>query len=175
MTVVPFWVRFISLFGSWLSYPLSGFHFLLSWLIHRLVKIIIIYNVEDLLFITMRVCCGYETGFLLISGESRAFIEFEWSGDEENRREMEVRSENIQVRFDKFPAPVIPRTRLQVWFIRVCSSILLWTCLVQLVAVGELWHPKIFPNLSNRINWFNNAPRQVDLVIHSPPPLVAPS
>ncbi|XP_044492604.1 rhamnogalacturonan I rhamnosyltransferase 1-like [Mangifera indica] len=87
---------------------------------------------------------------------------------------MEVRSENIQVRFDKFPAPVIPRTRLQVWFIRVCSSILLWTCLVQLVAVGELWHPKIFPNLSNRINWFNNAPRQVDLVIHSPPPLVAP-
>lgn len=36
------------------------------------------------------------------------------------------------------------RTRLQVWFIRVCSSILIWTCLVQLVAVGELWHPHLF-------------------------------
>ncbi|XP_031262327.1 rhamnogalacturonan I rhamnosyltransferase 1 [Pistacia vera] len=87
---------------------------------------------------------------------------------------MEVRSENIQVRCDKLPAPVVPRTRLQVWFIRVCSSIFLWTCLVQLVAIGELWHPKIFPNLSNRIHWFKNVPRHVDIVIQSPPPLVAP-
>ena len=30
------------------------------------------------------------------------------------------------------PVPAITRTRLQVWFIRVCSSIVLWTCLVQL-------------------------------------------
>ncbi|XP_047959992.1 rhamnogalacturonan I rhamnosyltransferase 1 [Salvia hispanica] len=48
---------------------------------------------------------------------------------------------------EKSPAmqglPGIQRTRLQVWFIRVCSSILIWTCLVQLVAVGELWHPRL--------------------------------
>ncbi|XP_020520879.1 uncharacterized protein At1g04910 isoform X1 [Amborella trichopoda] len=38
---------------------------------------------------------------------------------------------------------MFPRTnnRVQVWFIRVCSTILLWTCFIQLVAVGELWHP----------------------------------
>ncbi|KAH6809866.1 O-fucosyltransferase family protein [Perilla frutescens var. frutescens] len=47
---------------------------------------------------------------------------------------------------DKLPAlqgPVMHRRRLQVWFIRVCSSILIWTCLVQLVAVGGLWHPRL--------------------------------
>ena len=63
---------------------------------------------------------------------------------------MEVRSEGgLQVRSDKVPA--IPQTRLQVWFIRVCTSILLWTCLVQLVAVGELWHPRFLAEISNRI------------------------
>ncbi|KAL0408714.1 UNVERIFIED_CONTAM: Rhamnogalacturonan I rhamnosyltransferase 1 [Sesamum radiatum] len=38
---------------------------------------------------------------------------------------------------------LIQRTRLQVWFLRVCSTILIWTCLVQLVAVGEMWHPRL--------------------------------
>ncbi|KAF5449577.1 hypothetical protein F2P56_030009 [Juglans regia] len=65
---------------------------------------------------------------------------------------MEVRSESIQVHCDKLPAPVIPRTRLQMWFIRVCSSIVLWTCLVQLVAVGELWHPHLLAGITNRIS-----------------------
>lgn len=32
-----------------------------------------------------------------------------------------------------------PRARLQVWFVRVCSCVLVWTCLAQLVAVGDLW------------------------------------
>jgi hypothetical protein len=65
---------------------------------------------------------------------------------------MEIRSESIQVRCDKLPAPVIPRTRLQVWFIRVCSSIVLWTCLVQLVAVGGLWHPHLLSGITNRMS-----------------------
>lgn len=69
---------------------------------------------------------------------------------------MEVRSEGgggcVQVKCDNKvpPAQVIPRTRLQVWFIRVCSSILIWTCLVQLMAVGELWEqPRRVSNLTN--------------------------
>ncbi|KAF4396770.1 hypothetical protein F8388_004738 [Cannabis sativa] len=81
---------------------------------------------------------------------------------------MEVRSDGVPVRCDKIPAPVIPRTRLQVWFIRVCSSILLWTCLVQLVAVGELWHPHFFNNITNRISQIAMVPR----AIQSPPPLL---
>ena len=90
---------------------------------------------------------------------------------------MEVRSESSLVRCDKFQAPVIPRTRLQVWFIRICSSILLWTCLVQLVAVGELWHPKFFTNLNNRISWVTPFPTRDEVVVPPPQflPLVAAS
>ncbi|GKV22378.1 hypothetical protein SLEP1_g32258 [Rubroshorea leprosula] len=85
---------------------------------------------------------------------------------------MEVRSENIQVRCEKIPAQVVPRTRLQVWFIRVCSSILLWTCLVQLVAVGQLWHSHLFTGLTNRISGVTRPPLYGEVVVQSPPPLV---
>lgn len=54
-----------------------------------------------------------------------------------------ARSERSAEKSPALQGPVMQRTRLQVWFIRVCSSILIWTCLVQLVAVGELWHPRL--------------------------------
>ncbi|KAG2702413.1 hypothetical protein I3843_06G082300 [Carya illinoinensis] len=82
---------------------------------------------------------------------------------------MEVRSENVQVRCDKLPAPVIPRTRLQVWFIRVCSSIVLWTCLVQLAAVGELWHPHLLAGITNRMTQVAQLRAEQ---VQSPPPFL---
>lgn len=88
-------------------------------------------------------------------------------------RGMEVRSEGGHVRCDKLPSPVIARTRLQVWFIRLCSSLFLWTCLVQLVAVGELWHPHLLSNISNRISQITLAPAGPGVL--SPPPLVPAS
>ncbi|XP_021747154.1 uncharacterized protein At1g04910-like [Chenopodium quinoa] len=83
---------------------------------------------------------------------------------------MEVRSDGLQaVRYDKVPVgPMFERTRLKVWFIRVCSSILLWTILVQLVAFGELWNPHFFAGFSHRLSHVStfspNAP--------PPPPLL---
>ncbi|XP_058086930.1 rhamnogalacturonan I rhamnosyltransferase 1-like [Magnolia sinica] len=75
---------------------------------------------------------------------------------------MEVRSEVFGLKCDKLFSPMLlRRSRLQVWLIRICSCILLWTCLIQLVAVGELWHPRLpkawnirlgFGELSNRLN-----------------------
>ncbi|XP_057494040.1 rhamnogalacturonan I rhamnosyltransferase 1 [Actinidia eriantha] len=79
---------------------------------------------------------------------------------------MEVRSEGgVQVRCDKVPAQVIPRTRLQVWFIWVCSSILIWTCLVQLLAVGD---PRLLAGLSNLTRVSIREP------VRLPPPLPPP-
>ncbi|KAH8496629.1 hypothetical protein H0E87_019391 [Populus deltoides] len=79
---------------------------------------------------------------------------------------MEVVRSESGVRSEKIAPPVatvIARTkRFQVWFIRVCSSILLWTCLVQLLTVGELWHPSFMANTT------------VSIVKppHHPPPLL---
>ncbi|KAL1551066.1 Rhamnogalacturonan I rhamnosyltransferase 1 [Salvia divinorum] len=74
---------------------------------------------------------------------------------------------------EKSPAvqgpPAMQRTRLQVCFIRVCSSILIWTCLVQLVAVGELWHPRL---LTGNPGSTKMSARQ-ERALPTPPPLPA--
>ncbi|XP_057948038.1 rhamnogalacturonan I rhamnosyltransferase 1 [Malania oleifera] len=86
---------------------------------------------------------------------------------------MEVRSDGVQVRSDKLPTPVVlPKTRLKVWFVRVCSSILVWTCLVQLVAVGELWRPHLLTGLSDQFSQITHLPFRVQLPAPSPPPLL---
>ncbi|KAK4430028.1 Rhamnogalacturonan I rhamnosyltransferase 1 [Sesamum alatum] len=80
-----------------------------------------------------------------------------------------IRSERGAEKLLPLQGPVIQRTRLQVWFIRVCSSILIWTCLVQLVAVGELWHPRLltgFPGFTKM------SAHQEGSMPSSPPPLV---
>ena len=81
-----------------------------------------------------------------------------WSyGDEVVwRKGMEVRSSEAARIDDEIasgspPMPTIARTQLQVWFIRVCSSIVLWTWLVHLVAICELWHPHLLARITSRI------------------------
>ncbi|XP_010258363.1 PREDICTED: uncharacterized protein At1g04910 [Nelumbo nucifera] len=81
---------------------------------------------------------------------------------------MEVRSEGPQLRTDKLPPPP-PRTRAQVWFIRICSSILLWTCIVQLVAVGELWNPRLLTGLSNHLNGIKTSPLRSEVAAPTVP------
>lgn len=39
-----------------------------------------------------------------------------------------------------------PRTRMHVWFMRACAGIVVWTCLVQLFAVGHLWRRPRLPS-----------------------------
>ncbi|KAK4741397.1 hypothetical protein SAY87_024985 [Trapa incisa] len=79
----------------------------------------------------------------------------------------------IHVRYDKLPAPVFPRTRLQVWFIWVCSSILVWTCLVHLMAIGELWHPKFLNKIPNPAQ--NPFPVVIKDPVQSPPTPLIPA
>ncbi|KAF7828026.1 rhamnogalacturonan I rhamnosyltransferase 1-like [Senna tora] len=57
-----------------------------------------------------------------------------------------------QDRCDKLPfVTVILRGRLRFWFSLACSGIVLWTCLVQLVTVGELWHSHLLSGITSRI------------------------
>ena len=89
---------------------------------------------------------------------------------------MEVRSEGIQVKCDKLQGPVIPKTRLRIWFIRVCSSIVLWTCLVQLVTVSELWHSHLISGITSGIYHIAQIqlPIQVDNGVSQAPPTFLP-
>ncbi|KAK4758841.1 hypothetical protein SAY87_020142 [Trapa incisa] len=76
----------------------------------------------------------------------------------------------LQVRCDKLPPPVFPRTRLQVCFIWVCSSILVWTCLVQLMAIGDLWHPNFLNKIPNPAQY--PFPVVIEDPVQSPLPLI---
>ncbi|XP_043701355.1 rhamnogalacturonan I rhamnosyltransferase 1-like [Telopea speciosissima] len=44
---------------------------------------------------------------------------------------------------EKMKSSVIPRSRMKLWIIRATTTALLWTCVVQLTALGESWGPKV--------------------------------
>ncbi|KAG2409551.1 hypothetical protein LR48_Vigan01g117600 [Vigna angularis] len=67
-----------------------------------------------------------------------------------------------------------PRSRLRVWFIRACSSIVLWTCLFQLVTVSELWRSHFFLGISSRIHHTIQSPLQTNNELVQPPPAFLP-
>ncbi|KAG7635699.1 GDP-fucose protein O-fucosyltransferase [Arabidopsis thaliana x Arabidopsis arenosa] len=79
---------------------------------------------------------------------------------------MEIRSESTLMRSDYKapPSQAIPKARLQVWFFRVCSCILVWTCLIQL-----FWHSQIFTGLTNHISRFSLPVESVPLTPPPPP------
>lgn len=91
---------------------------------------------------------------------------------------MEVRSESLgQARSDKDKGSlqggqVIQRTRLQVWFVTVCFSIVIWTCLVHLVAVNE---PRSATRLSSRFTEASTLSIRGEDAVPSPPLLVSAS
>lgn len=37
----------------------------------------------------------------------------------------------------------VSQSRVKLWMIRAITSILLWTCVVQLMALGEMWGPRL--------------------------------
>lgn len=58
---------------------------------------------------------------------------------------------------------------MQVWLIRLSTSILVWTCLIQLMALGELWHPHLFKGWSPCFEQRHSA--AVDTPFLTPQPL----
>ncbi|CAN4123878.1 unnamed protein product [Withania somnifera] len=67
----------------------------------------------------------------------------------------------VQVRLQQpFQRQVIQRTRLKLWFITICASILIWTCLVQ------LWHLRLLSGFTGS----TKLSVRVDETMHFPPP-----
>ncbi|CAO2828749.1 unnamed protein product [Amaranthus hypochondriacus] len=85
---------------------------------------------------------------------------------------MEVRSDGFpQVRYEKIPVPpMIERTRLNGCFVKVCSSIVLWTVVVQLLVYGVLWHPHFLTNFSHKLSNISS----INAGLVSPPPPLPP-
>ncbi|XP_006345092.1 uncharacterized protein At1g04910-like [Solanum tuberosum] len=46
-------------------------------------------------------------------------------------------------RVEKLKSSMVSRSRMKLWMIRAATSILLWTCVVQLMTLGETWGPRV--------------------------------
>ncbi|KAL2542925.1 O-fucosyltransferase family protein [Abeliophyllum distichum] len=83
-----------------------------------------------------------------------------------------VRSDRGIEKLAPLQGQMIQRTRrIQVWFIRVCSCILVWACLFQIVSVGELWRPRVLTGLAS----FTTMSVRVEDSLPSSPPSLVPA
>lgn len=49
----------------------------------------------------------------------------------------------------------VSHARLKLWTLRLITTLLIWTCIIQLVAIGEVWGPRLlksWPSCSNPPN-----------------------
>lgn len=46
-------------------------------------------------------------------------------------------------KIDKLKNSLVLRSRMSLWMIRAMTILLLWSCFVHLVAVGEMWGPRL--------------------------------
>lgn len=44
---------------------------------------------------------------------------------------------------DKLKTSVVSRSSMKLWMIRAITTVLLWTCVVHLLALGEIWGPRL--------------------------------
>ncbi|KAL6526310.1 Rhamnogalacturonan I rhamnosyltransferase 1 [Orobanche minor] len=54
--------------------------------------------------------------------------------------------------------------RMKLWTLRVITTLLLWTCIIQLAAIGEIWGPKLlksWPSCSSSPNFYTPTPTNV--------------
>ncbi|GFZ16956.1 O-fucosyltransferase family protein [Actinidia rufa] len=75
-------------------------------------------------------------------------------------------------RVEKLKSSMVARPRMKLWMIRATTSILLWTCLVQLTTLGEMWGPRVLKGCSS---CFSQDSAALDLKLsHAAPARVLP-
>ena len=51
----------------------------------------------------------------------------------------------------KCPPSSAARSRMKLWMVRAATTMLLWTCVMQLTAVGETWGPQVLKGWTSRL------------------------
>ncbi|KAL0463720.1 UNVERIFIED_CONTAM: Rhamnogalacturonan I rhamnosyltransferase 1 [Sesamum latifolium] len=68
---------------------------------------------------------------------------------------------------------MVSRSRMKLWMIRATTSVLLWTCLVQLTALSETWGPRVLKGWPSCFSQESAASAAVALDVHSSSELAA--
>ncbi|XP_020590718.1 uncharacterized protein At1g04910-like [Phalaenopsis equestris] len=86
----------------------------------------------------------YGSGALWVPGMCK--LERSQTGSEYDEKQTclkSCREGKTAVAAQKFKGAMTSRSRMKLWMIRATTTVLLWTCLVQLSALGELWGPRV--------------------------------
>ncbi|KAK9272920.1 hypothetical protein L1049_003299 [Liquidambar formosana] len=59
------------------------------------------------------------------------------------KREMGLKCGFAEGRVEKLKNSMVSRSGMKLWMIRAMTTVLLWTCFVQLMALGEMWGPRL--------------------------------
>ncbi len=62
---------------------------------------------------------------------------------EKEKREMGLKAMGGVEKLKSSMSMPMSRSRMKLWMIRATTSVLLWTCIVQLTALGDLWGPRV--------------------------------
>lgn len=64
--------------------------------------------------------------------------------------------------------------RMKLWMIRATTTVLLWTCLVQLTALGDLWGPRVLKGWPSCFSHDSSSALDVQLQPHVPARVLPP-
>ncbi|KAF8399219.1 hypothetical protein HHK36_015084 [Tetracentron sinense] len=63
---------------------------------------------------------------------------------EERKKRWQMGFKSLRdIKVEKLKNSMVSRSRMKLWMIRAMTSVLLWTCVVQLTALGEMWGPRV--------------------------------
>ncbi|KAG6513320.1 hypothetical protein ZIOFF_023644 [Zingiber officinale] len=58
-------------------------------------------------------------------------------------RQISPKSEVEASRVQKLKSSMVSRPKIKLWMVRLTTAVLLWTCVLQLMAIGEIWGPRL--------------------------------
>ncbi|KAG6509579.1 hypothetical protein ZIOFF_027579 [Zingiber officinale] len=58
-------------------------------------------------------------------------------------RQISPKPEVEASRVQKLKSSMVSRPKIKLWMVRLTTAVLLWTCVLQLMAIGEIWGPRL--------------------------------
>ncbi|XP_047329282.1 rhamnogalacturonan I rhamnosyltransferase 1-like [Impatiens glandulifera] len=77
-------------------------------------------------------------------------------------------------RVEKLKSSIFSRSRMKLWLFRATMSVMLWTCLIQFVALGEIWGPRVLKSFPSCFSHDSSSSLDVKLPVAIPAKVLPP-
>ena len=70
-----------------------------------------------------------------------------------------------EIRVDKFRNSMRSSSKMKMWLIRATTTVLLWTCVVQLTALGGTWGPRVLKGWPSCFSVDDHVAKSLDIPV----------